>query len=130
MPKDPSCSKKTNKIAEMKFLIFLIFFTHQFCFAEEQVSQKLEDVKKSDYQIDSKYKAGEYLIFDCESNHFACVDLDGSQACQARRETSIAMKRPKLDCANLEKFKDKKLCIEKNYKVVDKNVQKRFCYPK
>lgn len=85
---------------------------------------------KIDYQIDWKYKAGEYLIFDCERSHFACVNSDGDDNCREERNFAMEKRAGRYPCAPLKKFKDKKSCIEKSYQLVDLNALKRFCYPK
>lgn len=85
---------------------------------------------KIDYQIDWKYKAGEYLIFDCERSHFACVNSDGDDNCREERNFAMEKRASRYPCAPLKKFKDKKSCIEKSYQLVDLNALKRFCYPK
>ncbi|MGZ3808359.1 MAG: hypothetical protein ACXVCE_09750 [Bacteriovorax sp.] len=85
---------------------------------------------KSDYQIDWKYQAGNYLIYDCERGHYACVSKDGDENCREERNFAIEKKATSYPCAPLKKFADKKLCVQENYKVVDRNAIKRFCYPK
>lgn len=85
---------------------------------------------KIDYQIDWKYKAGEYLIFDCERSHFACVNIDGDDNCREERKFAMEKMASSYPCAPLKKFKDKKSCVEKSYQLVDLNALKRFCYPK
>lgn len=97
--------------------------------ADLSAEQSLE-TKKIDYQIDWKYKAGEYLVFDCERSHYACVTSEGYENCQEERSFSLAKKEGRLPCAPLKKFKNKKSCVEKNYELVDINALRRFCYPK
>lgn len=89
-----------------------------------------DETRKIDYQIDWKYKGGEYFIFDCERSHYACVNIDGFNNCKEERNFAIETKATGYPCAPLRKFKDKKSCVEKNYQVVDTKAIKRFCYPK
>ena len=84
----------------------------------------------SDYEINWKYKAGEYLIYDCERRHYACVNHEGNSNCLEERNFAIKKKLNNYPCAPLAKFDDKKSCVEKNYKIVDIDAPKRFCYPK
>jgi hypothetical protein len=84
---------------------------------------------KDEYLIDWKYHAGEYLIYDCEREHYACVDIDGNANCLEERNFAKEKKFSSLTCAPLKKFKNKKECVEENYKVVDIGAKKRFCYP-
>lgn len=86
--------------------------------------------KKTDYQINGRYKAGAFLIYDCEGEYYACVDQDGSDKCRTKREEGIVKKQTRLPCAPLKNFDDKKTCLEKNYEVVEALAAKRFCFPK
>lgn len=100
---------------------------------EEKVksaAQIYDESRNPDFQIDWKYKAGEYLIYDCERSHYACVNLDGFNNCSEERNFAIEKKSAFYPCAPFKKFADKKSCVEKNYKVVDVGAIKRFCYPK
>lgn len=81
------------------------------------------------YLIDWHYHAGAYLIYDCEREHYACVDLDANDNCREERNFAKEKKLPMLPCAPLKKFENKILCVEENYKVVDLGAKKRFCYP-
>ena len=83
-----------------------------------------------DYKIDWKYNAGEYLIYDCERRNYACVNMEGNANCIEERNFAIETKESSYPCAPLAKFSDKKSCVLKNYKIVDINALRRFCYPK
>lgn len=91
---------------------------------DEELSNKL-----SNYQIDSRYKAGEYLIYQCEFEYYACVDADANQKCLEKREEEKTKKHKSYTCAPLKKFQNKKACLVSNYEVVESNAKKRFCYP-
>lgn len=99
--------------------LFLIFFTG--------ISQG--EILKSDYQIDLKYNAGEYLIYDCLKKHYACVDKDSNKNCLDERQEALVLKGPLLPCSPLKKFDDKVACVKGHYKAVDSMALKRFCYP-
>ena len=95
-------------------------------------SFKLEndDHRISDYKIDRKYFAGNYLIYDCEDHHFACVDAMGYSDCGDNRERALNKKSNPLPCAPLKIFLDKRSCIENSYKYVNSNALKSFCFLK
>lgn len=112
----------------MKLSFILIFLLASNSFGET-VQELIRDTRKTDYQINWKYKGGEYLIFDCERDHYACVNADGFQNCQEERNFAIEIKAPKYPCVAFKKYDSKKLCVVKNYEVVERNVLKRFCYP-
>ena len=106
----------------MKFLFILNLLT--------SYSYSDDSAVRGDYRIDWQYTAGEYLIYDCTRAHYACVDLPSSINCIQERKFAIEKKMDMYPCAPISSFKDKKACIEKNYKIVDINAVKRFCYPK
>lgn len=115
----------------MKLLICLSLFivsSAAFC-AEEMTAAEFAANKKSDYKIDWKYSAGQYLIYDCDRNHYACVDVSGFDNCQEERNFAIGKKLTNYPCAPLKKFSDKSACVIKSYEVVDNMALKRFCYP-
>jgi hypothetical protein len=112
----------------MKYF-FLLFLISMNSFAETE-AKIIAQSRKTDYQIDWQYKAGQYLIYDCERRHYACVDLDGNSNCEEERSFAIEKKATIYPCAPLSKFANKKSCVEKNYKIVDINALRRFCYPK
>jgi hypothetical protein len=93
-------------------------------------NEELIETKKSNYQINGRYKGGAYLIYDCENEFYACVDQDGSEKCREKRNTSITKKETRLPCAPLKQFEDKKTCLKKNYEVLESVAVKRFCFPK
>ena len=113
----------------MKLNFILIFFLSLNCFGQT-VKDIIAESRESNYQIDWKYKSGEYLIYDCERRHYACVNIDGDNNCREERKFAIETKAATYPCASLAKYKNKKLCVEKNYQVVDTTSLHRFCYPK
>ncbi len=88
------------------------------------------EFKKSNYQMNARYQAGAFLIYDCEGEYYACVDQDGSEKCRENRDASIKKKEKRYSCSPLKKFEDKKTCLQKNYEVIESLALKRFCYPK
>ncbi len=112
----------------MKLSLILILFFASNCFGET-VKELIRDTRDTNYQIDWKYKGGEYLIYDCERDHYACVNIDGDNNCKEERNFAMEVKAAKYPCVSFKKFDNKKSCLEKNYEVVERKVVKRFCYP-
>lgn len=112
----------------MKIFV-LLFFTFVIS-AAHSASDQMDEGRKPDYPIDWKYKAGDYLIYDCDRGHYACVDKDGYTNCDEERKYALEVKAKIYPCAPLKKFTDKKECIQKQYEILAINANKRFCYPK
>lgn len=108
----------------MKLLLITLFIGSTFAQSAPEQSNK-----KEDYPLDWKYAAGEYLIYDCERSHYACVNKDGQDNCREERNFAREKKLDRYPCAPLKKFQSKKLCVEENYRVQDLGAKKRFCYP-
>jgi hypothetical protein len=109
-------------------LVFLFFFISS-SFGHELKDEPIQD-PKAGFKIDRKYYGGEYLIYNCEKGHFACVDSSSFLNCKNGRKLALENKKLILPCAPLEKFKDKILCVQKNYELVHLNAVKGFCSPK
>lgn len=102
-------------------------------FAMMSVSQLLAqdselEAKKSQYPINSRYKAGQYLIYDCFGRYYTCVEEDSYLACKTKREQNQT--KGAYLCAPLKKFKNKEECVAQNYQAIETNTLQRFCYPK
>ena len=114
----------------MKIFTFYFFlFTVESTFGQSNFTN-VELVAQEEYQLDWKYRAGQYLIYDCDRGHYACINKTGLDNCVEERNYAIAIKAKSLKCAPLKNFTNKKECIEKSYKLVDIGAIKRFCYPK
>jgi len=117
-------------------LSFLLMIVAVQVYAEEAAgvaakpAEDLLEVKKSNYQMNARYKAGAFLIYDCEGEYYACVDQEGSEKCRENRDASINKKENRYPCSPLKKFENKTSCLEKNYEVIESLALKRFCYPK
>ena len=86
--------------------------------------------KRIDYALDWKYRGGEYFIYDCKREYYACVDSDGFERCTEDRKNSIIKGKKKYDCAPLKQFPDKRSCIVYNYSIIERVATRLFCYPK
>jgi hypothetical protein len=126
----------------MKRIKFLVLCFSFFCIwldalniviAEDKIIP-LDDeelsLKKSNYQIDQNYKAGSYLIYNCENGHYACVDKDGFTFCKNRRDEAKEKMSKIYPCSPISEFASKTKCAYKNYEVIEELAKKRFCYPK
>jgi hypothetical protein len=86
--------------------------------------------KKSNYQINDDYKAGNHLIYNCLREYYTCVDEDGLNLCTEKRNKAMEKGEKFYPCAPLKKFSNKIKCGKKNYEVIESLAKKRFCYPK
>lgn len=117
-------------------LTFILIIMTVKVFAEEAADTAAKpvevelEVKKSNYRINGRYQAGEFLVYDCQGEYYACVDQDGSEKCREDRDVSIKRKEKRYPCAPLKKFENKKTCLQKNYEVIESLALKRFCFPK
>ena len=87
-------------------------------------------LRNTNYQINKKYKAGAYLIYDCKSEYYTCVDDEGFKECRKDRDVSINKKLKHYPCAPLKAFLSVEACLVKNYEVIESLAFKRFCFPK
>jgi len=111
----------------MKGLLFISSFLTFKAYTEEVIN--IEKAREN-YSIDSRYKAGNYLIYNCYFRHYACVDFDGSVACNQERKEAQFEGLHNYPCAFLKTFKSKEECIHKNYDVEYRNALVRFCFKK
>ena len=73
------------------------------------------DKKGDDVRISRFYRRGPYLIYDCESKHFACVTEENFEDCGERRKKAKIWNKKNLVCAPLKKF-EKRLACEKTHR--------------
>jgi len=138
----------------MKFIIFALFYFSHLSYGEEpQVGPKMdlqnskevpkdgenkEEViikkKNTDMQedlnepwISQKYKRGEYLIYDCKSHYFACVNSISYEICEEKRDSEKSDGKRFLTCVPLKQFKTQKLCFTEQYKQIHRPKNKLFC---
>ena len=89
----------------------------------------IEDLKSS-YQMNSQFRSGMFLIYDCSNKFYACVSSDSNKKCRDMRDKSIKNKQNNYPCAPLKKFKTNESCLAKNHDVIESVAFKRFCFPK
>ncbi|MBC7427101.1 MAG: hypothetical protein H7336_00725 [Bacteriovorax sp.] len=112
------------------FIKFLVLLTVLFSIQGHAQEDEALTEKKSNYQVNDDYKAGNDLIYDCARIAYACVDEDGYNKCNEKRKEAIEKKIEPYPCAPLKKFPTKINCAQKNYEVIESLAKKRFCYPK
>lgn len=78
-------------------------------------------------QISSKYYSGQFLIYDCESKHWSCVDKDGFKECQESRDQSKKEFKTYLKCAPIKEYKNLKECISHQKRKVHHPESTNFC---
>ena len=104
------------------FSFLLVFLLNALSNAKEQSGDA------PNVRISPKYYRGEYLIFDCQDLHFACVNLEGFQLCQEWRREDLQKKRLQLKCAPLKKFPSQKACFKEQEKQIARpKTKKVFC---
>lgn len=109
-------------------------------FAEEVIdNQKVEEeaqkkvgiqyYKKYVYEskISASYRKGEYLIYDCISKHFVCVNKKNYEDCRSKMETAIDLRDFNKVCLPVKKFKDQRECFDKHYASQEKSRMSIFC---
>ena len=92
------------------------------------VDIELELLDSSKYRAISKqYKQGEYLIYDCNGQYFACVDVDSYKNCQNKRFVAWKTRQQNLGCSPLKGLASIELCIKQQYSLIFNGADKTFC---
>ena len=77
--------------------------------------------------ISKKYRAGRYLLYDCEDRHFACADEISYKLCKIYRQEDKDRKKELLSCGPLKKYETAEECHQAIYTFVHRIVPKDFC---
>jgi hypothetical protein len=110
-------------------LVFFSFFYLSFVFASEVIKKEngsvviktvVEKIEQGD-QLSEKYRAGAFLIYDCEDQHFVCADIENQVECDEKREKAFVLKKERLPCAVLKQYSKVDEC---------QNAQKKFMLAK
>lgn len=96
---------------------------------DEVQEEKLDDIARSkeEPRISNKWFRGNYLIYDCDDQHFACVNEISYLRCENQRNERTEEREPKLGCAPLKKFKTQKECFKVQYQKQHNQIPKTFC---
>lgn len=119
---------KKTKLNSFVFSL-LVLMAISLAVRAEDKPKSASSVSNEEYRISDRYKGGEFLIYDCKLEFFACVNAEGQTDCLTRRNTAISSKKKVYPCAPLRKFSDKESCVLKNYALMETGKLKRFCYP-
>lgn len=126
----------------MKTLLFIvtIFFSLQVCSQSkivtigvdkndenEEVSKDKDFAERRSPLISAYYRRGQYLIYDCSDQHFACVNDASFKKCQDWRKRAIDLVDDFMPCAPLKMFKSVAECNKAHYSKIYSKVAKKFC---
>ncbi len=77
--------------------------------------------------ITNEFRRGEFLIYNCDLKHFACVNKDSFKLCANKRRNSKEFKQKGQSCRPIRSFKDQASCFTAQYKVSQKTSMENFC---
>ncbi len=69
--------------------------------------------------ISKEYREGEYLIYDCENQHYVCVNRDSNKECENKHLKRIRENQSRFSCIPLKIFADEKTCFEFQQDLID-----------
>ncbi len=78
--------------------------------------------------ISLKYLRGNFLIYDCESQHFACVEEGNFMACKEKRQNLLLKGEERLPCAAIREYPTYSLCIKRQYELMHNGVPPALCF--
>lgn len=114
-------------------ILFLTFCSFAIYAADESVVAPAKSVEDLDRDIPNGkmlsryYRRGNYLIYDCEDGHFACVDDLSYARCQKWRNKAIDKVKEYMPCAPLTRFDSIEKCDSEHYKYIYNFTPKKFC---
>ncbi|HAZ12425.1 MAG: hypothetical protein A2X86_15920 [Bdellovibrionales bacterium GWA2_49_15] len=87
-----------------------------------------EEPYRPSMRISLKYFEGEFLIYDCKSRHFACVDQPSFERCKTARKEGLDTKAERvLACAPLKMFSKFSDCAKEQYILQHRRLNKSMC---
>ncbi len=95
---------------------------------EDKYNEAVYLLRRQEFRINSEYRAGKFLIYDCELKNFVCVNIDSYKICENKRAMAIEKGALFYPCAPLKEFISKQICLYKNYEVMKRESEKKFCY--
>ena len=104
-----------------KLLWIFLLFSSSLC-AEDSL-----DIDQQKERLSLKYTRGPYLLYDCVDKHWVCTDEREMQSCEKSRQESLLERDQYFSCAYIEKFKNSKICIEKQKWLTTFAVDIIFC---
>ena len=98
--------------------------------AREMLNKAEKDAtlrRRLEPRISDKYYLGRFLVYDCEGQHFACVNLPSFFNCEESRENEKKNKEVFFSCAPLKQYKTLKDCTDAYLGFVYRRTSKSFC---
>lgn len=93
---------------------------------DQETLSEMERIRKEP-RISSDFSRGEFLIYDCRSRNFACVNETSFQKCRTLRDNGYKNKKMLLPCAPLKELGSQKECFKKHYELIHNQSPKAFC---
>lgn len=81
-------------------------------------------------RISDKYYSGQFLIYDCASKHWTCVDEDNLKECLESKKVAITDNEKTFPCIYFEEYDTIKKCNAFMQTKVNAPDSKRFCHNK
>jgi len=112
---------------------FLIISTMFSAVGNEEVEKEFFDVfyyKKyiEEVALNNDLYRGEFLIYNCLTMHFGCVNDASFDLCKSKQETAKELGDKTKVCLPIRKFKNQPECFKQQYKANQKTSMGKFCY--
>jgi hypothetical protein len=108
------------------FWLFILFLGSTVARADSG-EKELEGFSAGADVISEDYVAGQFLIYDCKQDHWACVLKEYHDECAEKRNDDLDMGKKHLRCAPLGRFLTKKSCFQRQLYLTGQNHGARFC---
>lgn len=97
--------------------------------SKEDVAQEARMIFEGNVgkQLDKKILYGSNMIYDCEKQYFACVDLDSYEKCVDVRNEDKKNLKQNLGCAPLKKYQYLLDCSMEQSKYIENSRPVVFC---
>lgn len=93
---------------------------------DKETLTEMERIRKEP-RISRDFARGEFLIYDCRTRNYACVNITSFAYCRKLRDDGYVQKKNILPCAPLKEFADQETCFKEHYKLMHKISAKPFC---
>ncbi len=77
--------------------------------------------------ISEKYISGQFLVYNCLDQHYACVSVNDHNSCKSVRDTELKLEKRKLSCVSFEELENEKKCVQKIQDYINKDFEHPFC---
>ncbi len=113
----------------MRFV--LLFFILCICVVIDVYAQsgsQGSDFDNSDPALDAYYLRGEYLVYDCNTDHWVCTKKLEYNRCKTQRKEALLDLERRLPCAFFNEFKTNELCAKEQQRLTNEARGNRFCF--